>query len=169
VGKTIEGTYLLNLPASVRRNLAGLTDFRGRDSSPVFWPYALTVIAVLVVVPSIAMQVVLVPLVTAQPSLQPTSFLPFYFGWLALIAVLLAAAVSRRLRDANQSALWGLWPLILAALNGVFIQQAFTAEDIPNAWFFGTFGANLLTLILLIVLIVKLNGLTAPVSAAGPE
>ena len=159
----------MNLSASVRHNLARLLEFRGRDPSRLFWPYALTVIAVLVVVPMVALQVVLVPVVMAEPSLEPTSLLPFYFGWLVLTAVLLGAAVSRRLRDANQSALWGLYPLIVAALNGVFLQLALTAEDIPNAWFFGSFGANLLTLILLIMLIVKLNDRTAPLPAADPR
>jgi hypothetical protein len=58
----------LNLTASVRHNLASLLDFRGRDASRLFWPYALTPIAVLVVVPMIALQFVLVPVVMAQPS-----------------------------------------------------------------------------------------------------
>jgi uncharacterized membrane protein YhaH (DUF805 family) len=159
----------VKLTASVRHNLASLLNFRGRDPSGLFWPYALLAIAVLVIVPMIALQVVLVPVVMAHPSMEPISLLPFYFGWLVLTAVLLGAAVSRRLRDANQSALWGLWPLIVTALNGVFIQLAFTAEDIPNAWFFGVFGANLLTVVLLILLVVKLNDRTAPLQAADPR
>jgi uncharacterized membrane protein YhaH (DUF805 family) len=156
----------LNLRDSIRHNLRGLLDFRGRDPLGAFWPYALTAIALLVAVPMLAIQMFLVPTVMAEPSSSsPTSFLPFYLVWLLLVAASLGAAVTRRLRDANQSPLWGLWPLLAAALNGLFIQLAFTAEDIPNLWFFADFGAILLCFAMLIVLVVKLNRLTSPKAA----
>jgi uncharacterized membrane protein YhaH (DUF805 family) len=158
----------LYIVASVRHNLAHLLDFRGRDSSRVFWPYALMVIAVLVAVPMIAVQGRIASFANnaSQPAQEISPLILSFAVWLLLAAALLGAAVSRRLRDSNQSPIWGLWPLILAGLNAFFMYQAFTADDIPNAWFLGAFGANLVGLALLVLLIVKLNNDTAPGQAA---
>jgi uncharacterized membrane protein YhaH (DUF805 family) len=156
----------LNVLSSVRHNLINLFNFGGRDSPNAFWPYGLIVGVVWLCAPVILAQVLFSSSISnfniaVQPGQLVAAIIPWYLGWIVLAAGLLGAAVARRLRDANQSPVWGVWPLLLAALNALFLFEAFSADDIPNAWFLPAMGGNLLLWVLLIVLVVKLADGTA--------
>jgi uncharacterized membrane protein YhaH (DUF805 family) len=127
---------LSRILASIRHNLAGLTRFSGRDTQGEFWPYAIVlvllsmavgmVIAVLVVADMLvrlqryilAHPEGLPPPVPGERMPLPPELMPDLAALMgptmvmnAVLVLLLAAAVARRLHDRDRTGLWGLMPL----------------------------------------------------------
>ncbi len=137
----------------ILHNLVNLTNFSDRQTRGQFWPYALTILALMFVVNAAIFIPVLTEsmermrafaaehpeLATVQrtatsesisirgrhPELMPDFGLMIVaIGALAVAAVLLlAAAVTRRLHDRGKSGLWGLAPLVLL-VSGFAIMSA---------------------------------------------
>ncbi|WP_421760284.1 hypothetical protein [Devosia sp.] len=157
--------------ASLRHNLARLLRFHGRDSSRLFWPYALLVSATLLVAVQVTMQS------SFQRSLTAVDFatvdfgefvraiflsmIPLYLAAVSAAAVLLSAAIVRRLRDGGKHLAWGALPLVPAIATPLLYNETLSTDEVVTGWFFATFFANLLTIGFLITLVVKLNAPTA--------
>ena len=124
--------------SSLRHNLSRLSDFSGRDSRELFWPWA---IILFLVEQAVSLMLTMVPLyrvfTQALPALAEASrspapeaatdaamqqmmatifaslgalWIPSVILHLAIVA-LLAAAVVRRLHDVGRKGWWGLLPL----------------------------------------------------------
>src|ERR1700722_231145 len=77
----------------------------------------------------------------------------------ALLVILLAAAVARRLHDCGMSGYWGLMPLPFTAFSILTMPKLFAAFEIhtfSDGWFPGLLINNLLYFAALILLIVLL-------------
>lgn len=174
--------------ASIRHNLASLTDFRGRETRSQFWPY----FGVVAFLSFAAMWFVMFPefqasmermqafaaehpeLATVQrsatsysitieghhPELMPDiGRVSIGLGAVIVIAILLlAAAVTRRLHDRGKSGRWALAPVLFLAF-GLSLMPIMFTQNPPNlALFFALFINNALYIASLVYLVVLLNG-----------
>lgn len=189
---------LIGIGRSIGRGFANLLNFRGRDSTGQFWPYALAVIVIVSFGAAIAMDA---PMRAAMQAMfdyvavhpdqgsarigtngasvtihgfppELTSLLrPLILsvgGMLLATVVLLAAAVIRRLHDANKPVYWGVLPVLFAGV-GLWLFPTFFGPEPPSGGvFFVLFANNVLYIISLIRLIVLLAGPSATSSEATP-
>lgn len=108
------------------------------------------------------------------PQLDMSNLFLVLGGVVALAAILLAAAVSRRLHDGNRPAWFGLAPLIFLTAGLVLFPRMmddFMGSSEPNMGLFGLlFLNNILYLITLLALVVQCiqKGTTGP-NRYGPE
>ena len=142
----------MDLIASIRHNLAGLGRFSGRDRPGQFWPYAILlfllsiVAAVAVIVPAMIDMLVRIqrfviehpeglpppsdPYDPAAAPLPPELMPDFSGTALPMAAVnlvfvlLLAAAVVRRLHDADRTGWWALLPVPFMAVGAASWESA---------------------------------------------
>lgn len=142
----------MDLPGSIRHNLAGLGRFSGRDRPGQFWPYAvllflLSMIAgFAVIVPAmidmmVRLQRFLIehpeglpppsdPYDPSEPALPPELMPDFSGTALPMAAVnlvfvlLLAAAMVRRLHDADRTGWWALMPVPFMAVGAASWERA---------------------------------------------
>jgi len=178
---------------AIPRGFMKLAAFRGRDTRSQFWPYAIVAVFVAMlpsaffILPEFTgafarMQQFAVEhpeLTTVQatpnsysiqiqghhPELMPDISVVIRVAATAagLAVILLAAAVARRLHDANRTALWGLLPLPFIGVAITFFPRLFTAalsdpSSFPIGLFFALFLNNLLYLASLGLLGVMLAG-----------
>ena len=156
--------------ASLRHNLARLLRFHGRNSSRLFWPYALLVSAALLVAVQVTMQSSFLRSLTAVDLAAEgfeevvraifLSIVPIYLTTVAAAAALLSAATVRRLRDGGKRLAWGAFPVVAAIGTALMYHETLSTGELMSGWFFGAFFANLLTIGSLITLVVKLNAPT---------
>jgi len=172
-------------------NLTNLLTFKGRATRFQFWPYAVFVFfvaiagVVAIMMPEMAASMERMHQFAAEhpdqvtvrqspgsysitvhgnhPELAPdfSGMLTRMFLCFAVIVVLLAAAVARRLHDRGKSALWGLMPVPFIAFACFAMTTLFNqfGEGEPDmALFMALFVNNLLYLGALIYLIVLLCG-----------
>ncbi|HAC01392.1 DUF805 domain-containing protein [Brevundimonas naejangsanensis] len=169
-----------------------LLDFSGRDRRGRFWPYALVVVAlayvgmILAMMPAMAEMMVEAARQSAETHEQAAPldsewapdlgavFWPIR-GVVAGAAVLLAAAVTRRLHDTGRAGWWAALPLVLlaaatATFPSVMEQMMTQAENAPMGLFYLTFGLGMLYNLSLLVLIVFLclKGTVGP-NRYGPQ
>lgn len=175
---------------AIRYNLGSLTRFSCRDGLATFWLYVASIIGTTIFVAIASTVILLAgtmgrmqryaaahpdqAAITQGPGsysiyidgYHPQIALPFgpmLIGWTVLTAIvvlLLAAAVARRLHDSNLLGIWGLMPLPflffgLGATSYRFARFGEASEPGPG-WFFLIFFNNLIYLALLVVLIVLL-------------
>lgn len=167
-----------------------LADFSGRDRRGRFWPYALLVVLLLYVGLMLAMIPTMATMfgeaahfaaenpdkatvVTGpgqysveihDPAVMPMPDLGPLFWAVRLVfvaaAILLAAAVTRRLHDTGRAGWWGLPPLVFAAIASTLfpwvIERLMQSEEAVLGPFFLLFFNNMLYIISLIGLIVLL-------------
>lgn len=135
---------------AVRHNLAGLLRFSGRESSAVFWPYAIAAFVLSVAIDMAMMMTVIANMITriqhylivhpeglpkprpGEPPTLPPELMPDMTG-LALpmaavnagLMLLLAAAVVRRLHDRDRTGLWALLPIPFSIIGMINSKAAF--------------------------------------------
>jgi uncharacterized membrane protein YhaH (DUF805 family) len=183
---------------SIRNGAAGLLRFSGRDPARRFWPYAGVVIALLFVTIALTMTPIMsgtlarmqrfaaehpdqatvtqsqgsysIEIHGSHPELMP-DLTPFFLVMqigCAVVVVLLAAAVTRRLHDRGRRGWWGLPPAIFLAVGLTLFPRFFHAtlsgEVTPDTMaMFGLILANnLLYLASLVVLVILLAGAGQP-------
>lgn len=179
-----------------------VSDFSGRDRRGRFWPYALVVAVLIYAGTALAMIPAMSGMfeeatryaaenpdattVVAGPghysvridgpdAMQTPDLGPFFWvmrGVVVAIAILLAAAVTRRLHDTGRAGWWGLPPLVLLA-GGVMLfpgvmNSMMQSEDAPMGLFFLLFANNVLYMLSLIALI-ALIVLLALKGSVGPN
>ncbi|MNC41138.1 hypothetical protein D3C75_898900 [compost metagenome] len=181
-----------------------LADFSGRDRRGRFWPYALVVVVLIYVGLMLAMIPTMATMfgeaarfaaenpdkatVVAGPGqysvqihdpegLAMPDFGPFFWAMrlaVVAVAVLLAAAVTRRLHDTGRAGWWGLPPLIfLIAGLALFPRMMATmmqSDEAAMGPFFLLFANNVLYMASLVGLIIllALRGTAGP-NRYGPE
>jgi len=171
---------------SLRYNLARLARFSGRESTGLFWPYAGTVLILLIV----GMAGIMLPLfadtfgrmqqfaaehpdqatVTSGPGTYSISIqgnhpelFPDLSGFfslmeigIAIAVILLAAAVSRRLHDRGRSALWGILPLPFLSFSLVAMAKILASNPPDLRLFAAVFVNNIIYLASLLFLVIHL-------------
>lgn len=188
---------------AIVRGLASLGRFKGRDRSEAFWPYVIFVVAVLFVgaAASIVLQLARsfermqrfaaahpdqahvdssasgysISIEGNHPELMPN--FPFMIVGMevtcAVVVVLSAAAVTRRLHDRGRTGLWGLMPLPFLGYGMFGMRRLFDSFDRGEpdfGQFLLMFANNVLYLGLLGVLLIFLVGPgTKGENRFGPE
>lgn len=153
---------------SITHNLTGLLRFSGTDSRAQFWPYAIAVfIGIMVVFMSIFAPRILGAvhrfLRHGDATFPDVSDLRWWtVALMAIQVLLLAAAVTRRLRDRGKSIVWALLPLVPLAILVPIVGDPLSLAGLPAWAFIATFVLNLGYQASLIYLIVLLAG-------AGPQ
>jgi uncharacterized membrane protein YhaH (DUF805 family) len=142
---------------SIVRGFTGILRFSGRDTRSEFWPYAAAAVALYLVVGMPVGAVLALPVTVDSTSFNPGAFLNtanqfilFSLIMFAALVALLAAAVARRLRDAGQSAFWGLLPLSFVAFGVAVFLRLLSQVGLGNSdrgLFFVGFVNNLLYLV----------------------
>jgi len=142
--------------AEFQRGLARTTRFSGREAPAAFWPYAFVVLVLALL--AIGACLALLARLESGPDFAGLSL------WLGIAAVLvvalLAAAVTRRLHDLDETGLWGLMPLPFLAIDIVGFPRALSyfAQQIADPWLFaGLFANNILYLATLGALLAMLS------------
>jgi uncharacterized membrane protein YhaH (DUF805 family) len=147
---------------AVTRGLHNLGDLRGRDTRAQFWPYAGTVVGSGMVIGNLVIiPVAVIGILHGAPrASNATTWI--LLGVTAVLIVttigLLAAAVTRRLRDRGLSGRWAGVPALLS-LTAIIIFGLLTRsfDDDPSpALFLLGFANNVLYLVALIVLVIQL-------------
>ena len=142
--------------ASIGYNLGNLARISGRDTRAQFWPYAIFLFILAMIVGLIIFAVAMAgffmrmqqymiehpegpPIDDKDPYAQPVfppELVPDFGGIMLpmvavniLFALLLAAAVARRLHDRDMTGLWGLMPLPFWAIGALAGPRLFTAFD----------------------------------------
>jgi uncharacterized membrane protein YhaH (DUF805 family) len=183
---------------AIRHGFTGLPRFSGRDPARRFWPYVGVVIALLFIAAFAAMAPIMsgafarmqsfaiehpdqatvtqgpgsysIQIHGNHPELMP-DVAPFFVVMqvgCALVVVLLAAAVTRRLHDRGRRGWWGLPPVIFLAVGLALFPRLFqstlSGEVTPDTMaMFGLMMANnLLYLASLALLVVLLAGAGQP-------
>ena len=128
------------LIASLRHNLANLARFSGRDSKPIFLPWASLVVLLALTGASLALMATTFDTLLAPgqeahaaSSGAPATHLADRLSrtWIPLVLVetaavlLLAGAVARRLHDRGRSGTWGLLPLPFMIASAVLMPRGF--------------------------------------------
>ena len=162
---------------SIRNGFTGLPRFSGRDSARRFWPYVGVVFALMFGIAAVSMGPIMIgsfarmqtfaiehpdqATVTQgpgsysiqihgnHPELMP-DFTPFFMAMrvgCALVVLLLAAAVTRRLHDRGRRGWWGLPPVVFLvgglALFPRLFQSTLSGEVTPDSMrLFGLVMAN---------------------------
>ena len=141
--------------AEFQSGIARTTRFSGRDAPEAFWPYAFIVLILAML--ALGACVALFARLGAGPAYAG---LDVWLGVAVAVAVaLLAAAVTRRLHDRDESGLWGLMPLPFVAIDVVGFPRALTnyALGVADSWLVaGLFANNLVYLATLGGLLVML-------------
>ena len=180
---------------SFGHGLINLVQFRGRDAQWQFWPYCLLVIVIAHVVFVMAFVPVVQNIVSemadyvrAHPdqgtitqsdgnySVEINGFPPevraffkpimlYPIGLIVAAAVLLAAAVVRRLRDAGKSLWLGLLPLVLGVLGAACLDRIFN-QGFDLTLMLGAIVGCFGYLIALLILIITL---AAPTASLAPR
>lgn len=176
----------MQLLQAVRFNLTHLADFKGRESSTLFWPYAGLIIVLMFIAMALGgtsefadslerMQAFAVEhpeLATIEsgpghysisiegnhPELAP-DLGPMMVGACIIVVIaviLLGAAVARRLHDTGKSGLWGLAPLFFLALGLLLSPKVFSQPMDNMGLFFLLFFNNAAYIVSLITLVVLL-------------
>ncbi len=176
------------LLASIGHNLRNLFRFSGRDRRALFWPYAATVFILAIVafqaafLPEFMRTMSRMQRFAAEhpdqatvtqgpghysisieghhPELMPdmTRFAVLIGIVAAIVVLLLAAAVARRLHDRGKSGFWGLMPVPFLAFAGIQTPRVFANPGAHMDSFFLLFFNNLIyigTLIALLVLLAR--------------
>lgn len=158
---------------SITHNLTGLFRFSGRDNRARFWPYT---IAVYVVGMSVFMLIVGPRMMIAASRFIRHGAAPFpdtsdLLWWTAVVIAsqvfLLAAAVTRRLRDRHKPIGWALLPLVLLAVHLLAFGDPRSAFLLTGWTYFAAFLLNIGYLASVIFLIVLLAGASPEVAEAG--
>ncbi|MGF7163614.1 uncharacterized membrane protein YhaH (DUF805 family) [Rhodoligotrophos appendicifer] len=175
-------------------NLANLAHFRDRETRAQFWPYAIFVSILAFIVSGIVMSTALdgsfdrfqrfaaenpelatihsgpagtsINIKGYHPELMPDLNLilsTFGISVLALVG-LLAAAVTRRLRDSGRSGFWGCLPLPFLAAAFVLVPNLLPPDDFNLTVFISLFINNIFYLGALAVLV---SFLARPSSASS--
>ena len=189
--------------ASLKHNATRLLDFSGRETRGQFWPWVACVFIVTFIGYGAVFGSVMagtigkmqafaetnpdqatvvstpgsysISIEGSHPELMPDFGLMFSMmgGMVAVLVVLLAAAVARRLHDRGRSALWGLAPLpfigfAMFGMSALFVQMDSGGE--PNiGLFFAIFLNNMVYLAVLLTLVIQLAGAgRAEVNRFGP-
>lgn len=183
---------------SIRNGFGGLLRFSGRDPARRFWPYAGIVIGLLFLAAAATMAPIMngtfarmqsfadehpdqvtvtrgpgsysMEIHGNHPELMPdmTPFFAVMQIGCALVVLLLAAAVTRRLHDRGRRGWWGLPPVIFLAggmtLFPRLFQKTLGGDMTPDVMkLFGLVATNnLLYLASLVVLIILLAGASEP-------
>ena len=175
--------------AAILYNLSNLMRFAGRDTRAQFWPYAIflfvlqSIISMALTLPIIAKVMIKAFQFGVQhattnggqlSAADQKAFAQINNGiysdmgsmmtvttpiLTALLVILLAAAVARRLHDCGMSGYWGLMPLPFTAFSILTMPKLFAAFEIhtfSDGWFPGLLINNLLYFAALILLIVLL-------------
>lgn len=150
----------MNHPNPIIDGFRNLTDFRGRTSRKRFWPYAGTVIGGYWAIGTILGMAMVVPMmsrafavVRANPQgapINPAAMMPdmgplMWVSWATQLAaaVLLAAAVTRRLHDRGLTGFLGLLPVPASLISMALMWNTSTARLIAAAADPGTMGWRL--------------------------
>lgn len=166
-------------------HLRSLARFSGRDARPTFWPWAIT----LLLAAMAAMSAIMVPVMTGMTGLARqhpgqsrieagagsysvhidggvqgagSIMAPAAIGAAsiaAIVVLLLAASVTRRLHDLDKSGAWGLLPLpflVTGLILFSWIFNSFEAGGPPDAVFFAGILNNFVYLAALVYLVVLL-------------
>jgi uncharacterized membrane protein YhaH (DUF805 family) len=174
---------------SLLENLGTLAQFSGRSSRRAFWPYAICVFILanlavfLVMIPDfLATFAKIQAYAQAHPENVTVTSGPGHYSVqihenvpglmpdmgaltqsisivMALSAVMLAAAVARRLHDRRKAGWWGLMPLPFAAYSMVAMPKIFETFDRGQpdfTIFFSVFASNAAYLCSMVILIVFL-------------
>jgi len=192
---------------SIARGFKKLRDFQGRDRRSEFWPYTGVIMAVSMVL----MTVAIVPAMLQQfdqtlafaeanpdqasvyrsatnvhvvihdpagmPPMDYSGMLVPLAIMLVVVALLLSAAVTRRLHDRGLSGRWALIPLALYGVGIVFWMRMLASmltDATGDPSFMITFMLNFLVLMLgqlslfALVIVLALKGKTGP-NRYGPE
>lgn len=175
---------------TIRYNLVNLVNFRGRQTRAQFWPYAAVIIFLTIVgtaavfVPPIVRDMGRMQrIAAAHPELAtirsgPGTYsitiqgdhpelMPDMGGMLSSMnvvfvaaALLLAAAVARRLHDCGKSGFWGLLPIPFIVFASFAMPRIFTQNPPDTSLFIALFFNNLFYLASLALLVVLLCGAT---------
>ena len=169
------GARDMSATVGLREHFSKLIDFGGREDRASFWPYAALVYGLMTVVSVAVMFAVMRSFmpgandITADVS--TSTFLDmgmFFVGMMILTAVLIllyAAAVARRLHDAGLSGFWGLMPLPFLLFSMVRTRDLFSsfASNQPDMDRFSQiFISNLIYILTIIALIVLLSRRSDP-------
>jgi len=137
----------MGLVASVRHNLANLTNFAGRESRAQFWPYAVVVFVLAMAVymglvaPAIIetqrqfaliMNTPVGHSVTLHGELMPIG--PWIIASLVtfvLLVLSLATALVRRLHDSGRPGLWVALPMLFFAISSAIIFPMMSTRHEP--------------------------------------
>ncbi|WP_300527925.1 DUF805 domain-containing protein [Maricaulis sp.] len=157
--------------ASVIHNLRNLTNFSGQDTKNQFWPYAGVLLGLsflglmLAWIPEFLASFVRaeafaianpeMATIIEEPGSKTIIIHEFHpdlmpnFGWLfgslglicAILVMMVAASVARRLRDRGKTWLWAVPPLIFLIIGAVGMQTLFAAfaRDEAGSEMFGAF------------------------------
>jgi uncharacterized membrane protein YhaH (DUF805 family) len=142
--------------ASIRHNLANLLRFSGRDSRASFWPYAITIFLLSMVVDLLLFVPIVSDMMTrtmayaqahpegfpkaaaGQPQVLPPELMPDIgrmVGPMTAVSIatilLLAAAIVRRLHDRDKIGWWGALPL---PFDAVAYFMGFAAARTMTVW-----------------------------------
>lgn len=186
--------------ASIGRGLGGVTRFSGRDTPGQFWPWAIFVFILSTIA---SFTIMLPPMMRAmltmfrtldeanragspEPSPEEVSqaFMTQYAAELEMLALpmaavnlvsalLLAAAIVRRLHDRDRTGLWALMPLPFMLISILYMPAAMAVamgrRDLPPLEMAASSAGSfyMLTLIVLIVLLVG-SGTDGP-NRFGPD
>ena len=174
-------------------NLRAIGQFSGRSSRKSFWVYAITVFVMTMAVFTLLMlpdfmdafqgairfaeehpdQATVTRTATSlsvsirghHPELMPNmgQFTWFIASAVALIVVLLAAAVVRRLHDTGKRGVWGILPLPFIGFSLPGMIYFFGSEQEPSAELFtAVFASNALYLVAIVALMLMLNEFGQP-------
>jgi uncharacterized membrane protein YhaH (DUF805 family) len=191
---------------SVLADLKRLTQFAGREPRREFWPYvgvvylADIVVGQVVMIPMMSRMMQRVAMLMTDPEFMAKleanpfqaqgamfSAMADEMQWVsvvsmasgAILLVLLAAAVSRRLHDSGLSAWWGLLPVPLAVVHMALMPsffstfgRMFSGSGEPDTGLFTLFFLNntlgLAALVTLIVLLCRRSAVGANKFSAAP-
>jgi len=164
----------MSIMANIRMHLSGLTNFSGRETRVMFWPwvglaFGLAMAANVLLMTQLVMPAVLIADVAEEIVAAMRSY-AMAMGIVASITVaLLAAAVVRRLHDAGQPVWIGLVPLPFLAFGLIWfirvMSLAFVVEEVDSGFtaaFALGFLNNLIYLATLVFLVVCLARRSEP-------
>lgn len=175
--------------AAILYNLRNLMRFAGRDTGAQFWPYAIFIFVVQSIISlALTLPIIVRAMINAfqlgvqqaitnsgrpraadqQAFAQINSGIYSDMGsmltvtapiFTAVLVILLAAAIARRLHDRGMSGYWGLMPLpftVFSILTMPKLFAAFATHTVEGDWFAGLLINNFLYFAALILLIVLL-------------
>jgi uncharacterized membrane protein YhaH (DUF805 family) len=147
---------------SIQYNLQNLRRFDGQDGKAVFLPYLMPVIYLV----SIGFMLSIVPValgVLGNSDNPGGSWIWSSLSCSLVVLVgigLLAAAITRRLRDTGRSIIWAIPPFVLLLLAAGLMPYAFAgmlSAGAPTDLFYAMFTVNLVYLVSLAPLAFHLN------------
>lgn len=157
---------------NIKRGLANIANFKGRDARKQFWPYIGTAVLFYMVSFGIilakfgathrenAMSGAYLDNSDGGPVTTPSSLfseIATYNSILCvIIVVLIAAAVVRRLHDTGKPGYWGLLPVPFLAIGIVMMPFLVARTEGPGPSFFLMFINNMIYIAMLVILVIML-------------